>query len=61
MNTILASKQKIEISVVEYSLLKEVYNQFKKQNFLLKIMNAEENLKKKKVKKMDIDKFIKDI
>ena len=61
MNTILASKQKIEISVVEYNLLKEVYSQFKKQNFLLKIMNAEENLKKKKVKKMDIDKFIKDI
>ena len=61
MDITLATNKKIEIPVIEYNLLKEVYNQFKKQNFLLKIIDAEENLKKGKVKKISIDKFIKNI
>ena len=56
-----ATKQKVEIPVIEYNLLKEVYSQFKKQIFLLKIIDAEENFKNGKVKKISIDKFIKNI
>jgi len=55
------TKQKIEIPKAEYNLLKEVYNQFKRQILLLRIIEAEENLKRKKVKKMSMDKFIKSI
>ena len=42
----------------EYNLLKEVRNQFTKQAVLFRIMEAEKNLKSKKVKKTSIDKFI---
>ena len=59
--TFISTKQKIEIPVMEYNLLKEVYNQFKKQALLLRIIKSEENLKKGKVKKTSIDKFIKNI
>jgi len=59
--TFITTKQKVEIPVIEYNLLKEVYNQFKKQIFLSRIIEAEENLKKGKVKKINFDKFIKNI
>ena len=54
-------EQKIEIPLMEYNLLKEAYRQFKRQALLFRIMEAEENLKKKRVKKMNIDKFIEKI
>ena len=57
----IAIRQKVEIPKTEYNLLKEVYNQFKKQILLSRIVEAEENLKKGKVKKTTIDKFIKSI
>jgi hypothetical protein len=56
-----ATRQKIEIPKTEYNLLKEVYDQFKKQILLSRIVEAEENLKKGKVKKTTINKFIKSI
>ncbi|MEA1937125.1 MAG: hypothetical protein U9N04_03365 [Patescibacteria group bacterium] len=51
-------KEKVIIPVSEYNLLKEVYGQFKKQALLFRIIEAEKNLKSKKVRKTDIDKFI---
>ena len=56
-----APEQKIEISKMEYNLLKETYNQFKRQSLLCRIIEAEENLKKGKVKKVSADSFIKSI
>jgi len=57
----LNQKQKIEIPLMEYNLLREAYRQFKRQVLLFRIMEAEENLKKKRVKKINIDKFIEEI
>ena len=51
-------KEKITIPMSEYNLLKELRNQFTKQALLFRIMEAEKNLKSKKVKKTNIDKFI---
>ena len=51
-------KEKMTISTSEYNLLKEVYNQFKKQALLFRMMEAERNLKSEKVKKVKIDEFI---
>lgn len=57
----IAPEQKIEISKMEYNLLKESYNQIKRQVLLRRIIEAEENLKKGKVKKVSADSFIKSI
>jgi len=54
-------KENITIKKSEYNLLKEVYNQFEKQTLLFRIIEAERNLKKGKVKKMSSDAFIKSI
>ena len=51
-------KEKVTIPASEYNLLKEVYNQFKKQTLIFRIIEAERNLKSKKVKKVKIDEFI---
>ncbi|MCK5413028.1 MAG: hypothetical protein KAI57_01495 [Candidatus Pacebacteria bacterium] len=58
---ILNEKEEITIPMSEYNLLKELRNQFTKQALLFRIMEAERNLKSKKVKKMSIDKFIEKI
>jgi len=57
----LNQKQKIEVPLMEYNLLREAYRHLKKQALLFRIIEAEENLKKKKVKKVNIDKFIEKI
>lgn len=59
--TISDSKRKIEISLLEYNLLREVYRQLKKQALTLRILEAEKNLEKKKVKEIDVDKFVRNI
>lgn len=59
-NQTLAQKR-IEIPLAEYNLLREIYEHFRRQALLLRITEAEENLKKKKIKEIDIDKFIKNI
>jgi hypothetical protein len=57
----LNQRQRIEIPLLEYNLLREAYRQFKKQALLFRIIEAEENLKRKGVKKISIDKFIEKI
>jgi len=51
----------IEIPKEEYKFLKELYRTVKRQNFLLRIDEAEKNLKAGKIKKVSIDKFIENI
>ncbi|MCR4291851.1 MAG: hypothetical protein NUV76_03135 [Candidatus Kuenenia sp.] len=51
----------IEIPKEEYNFLKELYRTVKRQNFLLRIDEAEKNLKAGTVKKVSIDKFIEGI
>ncbi len=48
----------VEIPKEEYSLLKELFRTVKRQNLLLRISEAEKNLKAGKVKKVSADKFI---
>lgn len=54
-------KEKITIYKSEYDLLNEVYEQFRRQALLMRVIESEKNLKDKKVKKMSIDKFIEKI
>lgn len=51
----------IQIPVNEYNLLKEIYKTYKRQKFLLRLDETEKNLKKGKVKKVNIDEFIENI
>ena len=60
MSKTLADK-KIEISAREYNLLREVYDQIKKQVALLRIFEAEENLQTGKTKTMSFRKFVESI
>ncbi len=60
MKKVLAEKV-VSVPAGEYKLLKEIYQTVKRQNFLLRIDEAEENLKKGRVKKMEIDAFLKSI
>ena len=54
-------KENITIPKSEYNLLNEVYNQFKKQALLFRIIEAERNLKRGKVDEMSSEAFIKNI
>lgn len=45
----------------EYRILKEIYQSVKRQNFLLRIAEAERNLKAGKVKKVTVGNFIEQI
>jgi len=51
----------ISIPKYEYQLLKEIYKTVKRQQFLLRIEEAEKNLRSGKVKMVSIDKFIESI
>lgn len=42
----------------EYRILKEIYQSVKRQNFLLRIAEAEKNLKAGKIKKVRRDNFL---
>ncbi len=55
------TKDTVVIPKEEYGFLKELYKTVKRQNFLLRINEAEENLKAGKVKKVSVDKFIESI
>lgn len=55
------TKEKVTISKLEYDLLNEVYRQFKRQFLLIRIMEAEKNFKSGKIKKVSMDRFIKNI
>jgi len=45
----------VSVPAEEYNLLKEIYQTVKRQNFLLRIDEAERNLKKGRVKKIEMD------
>ena len=60
-NSPIKEKENITIPKSEYNLLNEVYNQFKKQALLFRIIEAERNLKRGKVDEMSSEAFIKNI
>lgn len=60
-NQNIIKEKKVEIPLSEYNLLREACEQLKRQALVLRILEAEQNLKERKVKKMDINKFIKSI
>ncbi len=51
----------VQVPLSEYNLLKEIYKTYKRQKFLFRIDEAENNLQKNKVKKIKIDEFIDNI
>ena len=53
-----SEKEKVTIPIIDYNLIKELYDQFAKQAMLFRIAEAERNLKSKKVQKMKVDEFI---
>jgi len=55
------AEETIAVPKTEYRFLKELYRTVKRQNFLLRVEEAEKNLKAGKVKKISIDKFIEGI
>jgi hypothetical protein len=55
------ANETVAVPKEEYRVLKEIYQSVKRQNFLLRIAEAEKNLKAGKVKKVTVDKFIEQI
>ena len=55
------AEETVTVPKVEYKILKELYRAVKRQNFLLRIEEAEKNLKAGKIKRISIDKFIESI
>ena len=56
-----AAMNTVEIPMEEYKLLRELYKNARRQQFLLRLDEAEKNLKARKVKKVTVDKFIENI
>lgn len=56
-----ATENTVTIPKEEYKLLKEIYNTVKRQNLLLRIEEAEKNLRLGKVKKVSVEEFIESI
>ena len=52
------SETMVMVPKEEYEFLKELYKTVKRQNFLLRIAEAEKNLKSGKVKRVSVDRFI---
>jgi len=48
----------VHISKSEYSILKEVYKTVKRQQFLVRLEEAEKSLKTGQTKKVSLNKFI---
>jgi hypothetical protein len=57
----IATEDTVTIPKEEYNLLREVYKTVKRQNFLLRIAEAEKNLRLGKVKKIMVEDFIANI
>ena len=55
------AEETVVIPKKEYRFLKELYKTVKRQDFLLRIAEAEDNLKKGKVKKSSVNEFINSI
>jgi hypothetical protein len=52
------TKEYVKIPKQEYNLLKEIYRTVKRQAFLVRLDEAEENFSAGKIKKLTIDDFI---
>ncbi len=59
--TIKITGDTVSVPKDEYNILKELYRNVKRQQFLLRLDEAENNLKAGKVKKVSVDKFIESI
>ena len=55
------AEETVVIPKKEYRFLKELYKTVKRQDFLLRIAEAEDNLEKGKVKKSSVNEFINSI
>ncbi len=55
------AEDSIKVPKYEYRMLKELYKTVKRQQFLLRLDEAEKNLRAGKVKKVSVDKFIESI
>jgi predicted transcriptional regulator len=55
------ANETVAVPKEEYRVLKEIYQSVKRQHFLLRIAEAEKNLKAGKIKKVTVDKFIEQI
>jgi hypothetical protein len=53
-----ATAHSVVIPEIEYNFLLEVLNTVKRQKFLLRLDEAERNLKAGRVKKMSVEKFL---
>ena len=53
--------QKIEVSRAEYTALKEMRDMLKKQSALLRVLEAEENLRKGAVSRVSFGTFLKSL
>ncbi len=55
------ARETIVVPKEEYRILKEIYGNVKRQQFLMRIDEAERNLKAGRVKKIPVDSFIESI
>jgi len=56
-----SAENMVNIPKSEYRILKEVYRTVKRQQFLVRLEEAEKSLKTGKIKKVSVDKFIDNI
>ena len=59
LGVIAIASETVAIPKEEYRILKEIYRTVKRHNFLLRIAEAEKNLKAGKFRKFKVDNFIK--
>lgn len=52
------AKETVVVPKEEYRILKEIYRNVKRQQFLMRLDEAEKNLKSGKVKKVSMDEFL---
>ncbi len=55
------AEETVVVPKKEYRFLKELYKTVKRQDFLLRIAEAEDNLEKGKVRKSSVNEFINSI
>ncbi len=52
------ARETVVVPKEEYRILKEIYRNVKRQQFLMRLDEAEKNLKSGRVKKVSMDEFI---
>ena len=61
MHTGNVTREMVKIPKDEYRFLREIYKTVKRQKLLLRIEEAEKNLRLERVEKMSVDEFIDNI